>query len=192
MENPDSPSPLTTKQQKAAYMRRYYDTRPEAKERMLAKKAEYRAARRKELAAAQLARYYASHDTELERRKLLRQTQEYKDYQLQYQREWRQKNPDKVRTAVRKFQSSEKGRHSLADQKGKRRARERNNAIGKIDWPTVWSTFNGTCPICTKPLHLGVEKFHFDHIVALGRGGSHSTDNLQVAHASCNLRKNRY
>lgn len=43
------------------------------------------------------------------------------------------------------------------------------------------------CYYCGKSLARGMR--HFDHIVSLARGGSHSADNLCVACASCNCSK---
>ena len=193
MDVPDSPSLLTEKQKWAAYMRAY-TARPGAQERLRARTARYRAANKETLANAQLVRYYKNHERELAKRQAFREAhrETIREFNRNYQREWRKKNPASVKASARKFQSSDKGRHARADQKGKRKARERRNAIGIIDWPTVWSHFTGTCPLCAHPLRLGVEKFHFDHRVALASGGAHSTSNLQVTHATCNLRKNRY
>jgi 5-methylcytosine-specific restriction endonuclease McrA len=173
---------------------RAYNKRPEASRRLRARTACYRAEKKEELAKAQLARYYANHERELEKKRVFREAnrETLREANKLYQREWRKKNPKSIKASMDKFRATEHGRHLTAEVKGRRRARVQGSQIGKIDWPTVWSTFNGSCGICTKPLHLGVEKFHFDHIVALSSGGAHSTNNLQVAHATCNLRKNRY
>lgn len=46
----------------------------------------------------------------------------------------------------------------------------------------------GICGICS--LVVGRDdKLHFDHIFPVSRGGKTTLDNLQVAHARCNLSK---
>ena len=47
---------------------------------------------------------------------------------------------------------------------------------------------NGVCGICQKRIEPW-EPMHIDHIVPMSRGGSHDRENLQAAHALCNLRK---
>jgi len=173
---------------------RAYNKRPEASRRLRARTACYRAEKKEELAKAQLARYHQNREAELEKRQVFRDEnrEAVREYNKLYQRKWRKKNPKSIKASMDKFRATEHGRHLTAEVKGRRRARVQGSQIGKIDWPTVWSNFNGTCGICNTPLHLGVEKFHFDHIMPLASGGLHGTTNLQVAHATCNLRKNRY
>lgn len=86
--------------------------------------------------------------------------------------------------AKRQAEDPTYGRAGIAN----RRARKRNaRCEERIDFKAVWKRANGYCGICQMP--LGDSPYHFDHIVPLARGGEHSTRNLQVAHATCNLRK---
>jgi 5-methylcytosine-specific restriction endonuclease McrA len=53
---------------------------------------------------------------------------------------------------------------------------------------------NLTCQLCGEPVSLTAQAPHplspsLDHIVPLSRGGSHSYDNVQLAHFLCNSRK---
>jgi hypothetical protein len=50
----------------------------------------------------------------------------------------------------------------------------------------VYTRDLGICQICTEPVG---ESFHVDHIHPVCRGGATVEQNLQLAHASCNLRK---
>ena len=45
-----------------------------------------------------------------------------------------------------------------------------------------------TCPICGEDIEVG-DAIHIDHIVPFSKGGSSEIDNLQPAHAACNMRK---
>lgn len=66
-------------------------------------------------------------------------------------------------------------------------ARKRNATIGKIDHERIIRRDAGRCGICGEQV---VESDRsFDHIVPLSRGGSHTEDNLQLAHFLCNCRK---
>lgn len=66
-------------------------------------------------------------------------------------------------------------------------ARKRETEVGPVDYRQVLRDANGVCGICRMPLDLfGTE---IDHIVPLARGGTHTADNLQAAHAFCNRSK---
>ena len=69
----------------------------------------------------------------------------------------------------------------------RREALKRGTAVAKIDYKAVLLRANGLCGICKKPLDLFGT--HFDHIVPLALGGTHTDDNLQASHAHCNLSK---
>lgn len=45
------------------------------------------------------------------------------------------------------------------------------------------------CPRATRPYKHSGQSPSLDHIVALSRGGSHTRENLQLAHVTCNARK---
>ena len=61
------------------------------------------------------------------------------------------------------------------------------SAIGPVDYAAVLKAANGVCGICQQP--IGMSVVHIDHIIPLARGGSHTQDNLQLAHAHCNISK---
>lgn len=85
-------------------------------------------------------------------------------------KKWRKGNPEKARIL----------RHI-------RRARKRN-AEGRYSLADVQRLFvlqRGKCPVC----RLSLKEYHVDHIVALARGGSNHTVNLQLLHPLCNMRK---
>lgn len=44
------------------------------------------------------------------------------------------------------------------------------------------------CHICTCDIE-SLADLHFDHVVPLAKGGTHTADNIRPAHALCNLRK---
>lgn len=50
---------------------------------------------------------------------------------------------------------------------------------------------NSICPdtLMSAYEQKATEPYHYDHIVPLAMGGVHAAHNLQIAHATCNLRK---
>jgi len=112
-----------------------------------------------------------------------------KDVKRVYDAAYYATNCDTIKVRTKAHQKTERGRLTSVACGGKRRALKRGTSVGKIDWPQVWSTFDGNCGICKQPLQRGVDKVHIDHIVALANGGAHVTANLQVAHATCNQHK---
>lgn len=52
----------------------------------------------------------------------------------------------------------------------------------------VYLRDNGTCGICGDPVDF--KGMHLDHVVPLSVGGPDTEENVQVAHAACNFRKN--
>ena len=69
----------------------------------------------------------------------------------------------------------------------RRRAKQYGSTVGPIDYKQILIEARGICGICHEL--LGDMKMEFDHIVPIARGGSHTQENLQAAHMSCNRRK---
>jgi 5-methylcytosine-specific restriction endonuclease McrA len=136
---------------------------------------------------------------------------------LAYQRDYRAKNASRERArsqawkvanrdranereraryarATGKFRSkhkawSSKNREWYRAKDARRRAQSMATKIGKIDFKKLLREFDGLCGICRSPLDVSVDLYHFDHIIPLAAGGSHTTGNIQIAHAACNLKK---
>jgi len=89
-------------------------------------------------------------------------------------KQWRKKNPGKWRALMQKRRALEKG------------ATINLKSIQK--WMVeVKSKPFSTCYYCSNSIPS--PEIHFDHIIALSKGGSHSVDNLCVSCESCNLSK---
>jgi len=70
----------------------------------------------------------------------------------------------------------------------KRRALKKGATVGAITTEALAekrAEYSGICPYCNQPITEG----HFDHVVPLSKGGSHTTDNLVWVCAECNLKK---
>jgi len=152
-------------------------------ERIAAKKRVYQAEHRDDISAYNKARYAS-------RSNAVKATV----------KAYRDANPEKVRAVVRAWCVANRERLRAAKRawalenpacsrasSNARRARERGARIGTIDFKSVLNASGGVCGICGEA--IADAPFHFDHIIPLARGGSHTTDNIQVAHARCNLSK---
>ena len=69
-----------------------------------------------------------------------------------------------------------------------RRAIQRGAFAEHVDPSVVFSRAKGICGICHKVI-IVTDKWHVDHIEPLAKGGAHSYDNVQPAHAACNISK---
>lgn len=75
-----------------------------------------------------------------------------------------------------------------ADKEARRRAR----AFGATEVEEVDSSFvrqrdNETCYLCGR--WVSVHDVSLDHVVPLSKGGSHTYDNVRLAHKDCNSKK---
>ncbi len=69
-----------------------------------------------------------------------------------------------------------------------RRARKHQTEVERVDPRVVFARARGVCGICAVAIQSS-EKWHVDHIVPLSKGGAHTYENTQPAHARCNLSK---
>lgn len=69
----------------------------------------------------------------------------------------------------------------------RRAAIKKGATVGKVDYTKLLEIYGTVCHICGGAIQDG--NLHFDHVIPLSRGGSHSMDNIKPAHASCNQQK---
>lgn len=53
----------------------------------------------------------------------------------------------------------------------------------------MWERQAGLCALCHRPMAPSFTDVHVDHRMALANGGKHESANLQLTHATCNLKK---
>jgi 5-methylcytosine-specific restriction endonuclease McrA len=103
--------------------------------------------------------------------------------------EWMKRHPLKDAEYGKRYRAKHRDRVTIKARakNAKRRAIQRAAKHERIDYLAILRESEGLCGICAKPLDLfGTE---FDHIIPLSRGGSHTRDNIQLAHAYCNRLK---
>jgi 5-methylcytosine-specific restriction endonuclease McrA len=170
-----------TKEEKQAYHKAYHREHAEKirkrandwyyanKERASKKAKEYRELKGDELKAKKLA-YYKTN-----REKIRAQQNANHDPLKAYARvkAWRKANPEKYKKLYTRDMN-------------KRRALKLATQVGEVDYEAIITRDNGDCGICKLPIE---GKFEYDHIIPLSKNGPHITENLQVAHPSCNRKK---
>jgi 5-methylcytosine-specific restriction endonuclease McrA len=167
------------------------------RDRIKAEKAVKYAAHREEVLAQCKAKYHESGQ--------YKTNPGYREAVKARARAYRQANPEKARAAVVKWCEANRDRLNAAkrafvrrdyaahpekylERRARRRARERNTSdVERIDYQRILDESQGMCGICHGA--LGDARFHFDHIIPLAMGGTHTTGNIQIAHSACNLKK---
>jgi len=132
-----------------------------------------------------------------------------KPCQALYQKERREKNPEKHREAVKKSTAKNYEKKLIRNQKYRHENPEKVFAWKKLDRSrnkqrilsdnakrrSIISSIKDDRILtlyCLRDFYQAMslgERFHVDHIVPLSRGGKHEIDNLQVIPAIDNLRK---
>lgn len=68
-----------------------------------------------------------------------------------------------------------------------RRSRARATTIEPINYERIMKRDRMRCHVCRKTVTRA--SLHFDHVIPLALGGTHTEANIAVSHAKCNLRK---
>lgn len=91
------------------------------------------------------------------------------EYMKAKNKAWRARNPER-----------------RAAHEAKRRTQMRESGE-KIDYAAIAKRDGYVCHICGLP--VSEDELSFDHVIPLAKSGSHTTDNIKVAHKRCNSRK---
>lgn len=68
-----------------------------------------------------------------------------------------------------------------------RRGRKRSARADHVDYRRIYERDKMRCHLCGRK--VSQRQLHFDHVIPLAAGGSHTEENIAVAHARCNLTK---
>ena len=120
---------------------------------------------------------------------------EHRERALKNVKSWQSGHPEEVkafkRASYRRRMATPKGRALILMGAHKRRAllvKATVNLRSITDWmERVRSKPTARCYYCQQ--RIASSTIHFDHIVALSRGGPHSVENLCVSCSRCNRRK---
>lgn len=108
------------------------------------------------------------------------------------------KNPlvrERCKQANKRFLATEKGKELSRSLRSLRRAKNRGAVVESFKKKEIFERDNWKCGLCGKPVnkrlkHPDPGSASLDHIIPLSRGGSHTRDNVQLAHLRCNCSKN--
>ncbi|MFA5054174.1 MAG: HNH endonuclease [Parcubacteria group bacterium] len=103
-----------------------------------------------------------------------------------YCAKWRAENPERVRASTAKRRRKNPDMHRAAQ--ARRRAKQKAATVDPVtaqELGAIRAEYGGICPYCGKRIDEG----HFDHVMPLSKGGTHTVDNLAWVCATCNLRK---
>jgi hypothetical protein len=128
--------------------------------------------------------------------KLLEKSRQYRiknrDKLLKIQRENYYTDRDRSIEAAMNWKRN--NRERATEIQNRRRARKITTQVEKINPIIIFERDNWICGICGEPVDMELVGKNpmaksLDHIIPLSRGGSHTVDNVQLAHFSCNMRK---
>lgn len=131
-------------------------------------------------------------DPEKHREKVRRSHWRHREERLAYAREYYQQNKERMAEYDRqRWQSlTDEERLVYRERQSRGRASRYDIHIEVVDYAAILARDGYNCHICkTRIEPEDPSAIEFDHIVPVGRGGSHTTDNIAVAHLSCNKRK---
>lgn len=103
----------------------------------------------------------------------------------EYAHQWYTEHLESIREYKKRYSKTVAYHETHRASKARRRAIKRNAITGKIDYQAIKVRDRMICCICKKK--VAVKDLSFDHSVPLSRGGSHTQENIRVAHLRCNL-----
>ena len=119
-----------------------------------------------------------------------------------YSRSWRRRNIDEVRRRNREAVSAKyyaDPEYRLLRAQGSD-LRKRVTSFEVVSPAAMWQEQNGRCYLCggqmnPLPIYLSSRRYDplvatIEHRIPISRGGTHDRENVSLAHAQCNLRKN--
>lgn len=91
--------------------------------------------------------------------------------------------------AYLKRQGEGKRRHRLYynELEMRRNALKRGTTVGPVKYNEIMERDGMICYLCSDAVTR--DRLHFDHVMPLSKGGTHTMDNIRVTHDDCNRRK---
>lgn len=101
-------------------------------------------------------------------------------------REYARRHADKIRLIGRAWSAMHRARRNAQEQA--RRDLIAATDDGSVDYVEILARDGMVCRQCGGVIE-SLDDLHFDHVLALKRGGAHAADNIAPTHAHCNLSK---
>jgi len=109
----------------------------------------------------------------------------HRDTIKQHVQSWRETHRESYRKHRRDYRLRYPEKH--AEKQRRRNARKRGSVFERVDYAAILERDGSVCHICGR--EVASADMSFDHVIPLARGGSHTADNIKVAHMLCNVRK---
>lgn len=144
-------------------------------------------------------------------KKVKAQRKAYREANLEkaklWQKTYRDAHPEEVKAQRKAYNKANKEKmnaqnrasrkakpEKTRDQNRKRRALKRTTRVERISEKIVYLRDGGICQHCKKRVDKKLKNRHpmsasLDHIVPLSKGGTHTYNNVQLAHLGCNVSK---
>ncbi len=104
-----------------------------------------------------------------------------------YQNKWRHENRELARDYQRRYLNENRTKVYEGIRASGIRRHHQTSVAEKIVRDEIYQRDSGKCHICGK--HVSAQDFHLDHLVPLSRGGTHTRDNIALAHPFCNRQR---
>ena len=125
----------------------------------------------------------------------------YKNYKQKYDKEYLEKNKDKITKRILSWQLKNKEKvygykktwrdtHPVAQRNQCIKRRARLSILGTFtdaEWIEIKKAYNNICAICKRP--EPEVKLTIDHIIPISKGGPNTKENIQPLCKSCNSSK---
>ena len=145
-----------------------------------AKKNEYQ--RNKERRKVRAKEYY-----EENKERIIKRNSDYAKRNAQrttsYKKRWSIKNKDRLKLMDAQKYLNNKERYK--QYAAKRKALIRSVDVGDVDYDKIKTRDNMKCYLCGEKIKDD-QKYHFDHVIPLIKGGPHSQNNIRITHDYCN------
>lgn len=104
-------------------------------------------------------------------------------------RAWYQSNKARAYSVSRVYveQNRVRARVWWKQCQSRRRAQKLATMAEPVDYTALYHRDKGICHICHNPVPKS--RLHYDHVIPLSKGGTHTEANIKVSHARCNLKK---
>jgi len=106
-------------------------------------------------------------------------------YDLEYQRDWRERNLEKCREKVRKWRAKNPKASLISNSRWRARKAAAAGQHTYADIKAIYAKQSGRCFYCDEEL----TDYHVDHFIPLAKGGTDYAENLRIACPTCNCRK---
>jgi 5-methylcytosine-specific restriction endonuclease McrA len=102
-------------------------------------------------------------------------------------RRWRVNHPEQMANILKDYANRPTSRTAKKSRDHARRATKNGSLADKLDFNKIWNLSCGICYLCGDFVSRGTEQY--DHVIPISKNGTHTYNNVKVAHSTCNQRK---